>query len=347
MAAARNTQLDGWRAFAVLGVMWLHWAPREWRGAIPFEMGLYFFLVLTGFFVTRLCLHDRDAGRPRAYRTFLTRRGLRILVPCTAAMAIGWIAGAPDLRAHPLWYLSQLSNFHIARLPEWPSGTSHYWTLAIQSQFYLLWPLLVLFCPRRALAPLILAIILAAPLSRFLLATFLPDLPHPGAVTGCALDYLGTGALLALSIHRGLDPADLRLKRAALAAGVIYLVLYVLDESGRPLPVLRYFQQSFLSLALAGVIAASITGLPKWLAASLEHSATQHVARLSYSLYLLHTIIPIALGHLAPFLWKLPDHGPGLAVRLLAFALASWGAAWLSWRYIEVPTEGLRRRITA
>ena len=62
LAATRNTQLDGWRAFAVAGVMWYHWAPREWRGPFPFEIGLFFFLTLTGFLITRILLRERAAG---------------------------------------------------------------------------------------------------------------------------------------------------------------------------------------------------------------------------------------------------------------------------------------------
>ncbi|MGB6220855.1 hypothetical protein [Haloferula sp.] len=58
----RSTQLDGWRAVGVLGVIWLHWAPRSWRGPLPFEIGLYFFLTLTGFLITRILLKERSIG---------------------------------------------------------------------------------------------------------------------------------------------------------------------------------------------------------------------------------------------------------------------------------------------
>lgn len=282
-----------------------------------------------------------------AYRDFIVRRGLRILLPCVAAMAIGWLAGAPDLRAHPWWYLSQLANFHIACLSQWPSGTSHYWSLAIQSQFYLVWPLVVLWLPRRALAPVIFVTIFLAPLSRYLLETRMPHIAHPGAITGCALDYLGMGALLALGFHRGIDAGKGWIRKVAWAAALVYSVFYVLDESGRTLPVLGYFQQTFLSVALAGIIAASLSGLPGWLAAVLVHPATQHVARLSYSLYLLHTLIPILLGHVLPVLWKLPDHGPGLGLRLAVFALATWGLSWVFWRFVEQPVERIRSRFPA
>ena len=60
LTAVRNMRIDGLRAFAVLGVMWHHWAPRSWKGHFPFEIGLFFFLTLTGFLVTRILLRARD-----------------------------------------------------------------------------------------------------------------------------------------------------------------------------------------------------------------------------------------------------------------------------------------------
>lgn len=87
--SGRNTQLDGWRAFAVLGVMWPHWAPPAWRGGIPFEIGLFYFLTLTGFLITRILLRARLAGEAgqgawqrAAVEDFMKRRFARILIPC-------------------------------------------------------------------------------------------------------------------------------------------------------------------------------------------------------------------------------------------------------------------------
>jgi peptidoglycan/LPS O-acetylase OafA/YrhL len=350
LSAPRNTQLDGWRAFAVLGVIWLHWAPREWRGPLPFEIGLYFFLTLTGFLITRVLLRDRDAGeklhkpwRRMATRHFLKRRAIRILVPCYAAMAFAWICGAPDMRAHPLIYLTHLANFHIAFLPEYPAGTAHYWTLAIQMQFYLLWPLLIFFAPRRLLAPVLLVFVALAPLSRWVLLHYFPQVINPGAISTSAADYFGTGALLALAMERGMQPGDRRLGTAAWIAFACYVVLYCLDEADRPVPGLRHFQQTFVSIVFAGLISATLRGFSGGLGKILEHPAAQHIGRLSYGLYLFHTTIPLAVGKLMPFLWHPVFEGPLLAVRLIVFSFASWGAAWLCWRYLEQPLDRFRQ----
>ena len=350
MGATRNHQLDGWRAIAVLGVMWLHWAIPKWRGGIPFEIGLYFFLTLTGFLITRILLRTREqgeaSGQPwmlRSFRDFQWRRALRILIPCYAAMLFGLLVRAPDLTAHPWVYFLHVSNFHIAWLPEWPFGTSHYWTLAIQQQFYLLWPLVIFLTPRRLLGASLFMLAALAPLSRVILQHRFPEIHHPGAITLCALDYLAGGSLLALAMHRGMKTDDRRLKGASWICLVAYAVLYTLDWNGRPVPGLRHLQQTFLTVSMAGLIAATLHGFRGWLARFLTHPWVLHVSKLSYSLYLFHCLVPMGLGFVVPMLWDI-DGTLGTATRLLCFFLTSWGVSWLSWKYIEQPLDHIRRR---
>jgi len=344
----RNTQLDGWRAFAVAGVMWHHWAPEAWRGPLPFEIGLFFFLTLTGFLITRVLLREREAGestglawRARAYRGFQLRRLARIAAPCYAAMLFSIAAGAPDIRDHPLAYFGHVSNFHMAWMRDWPSGTAHYWTLAIQMQFYFFWPLAVFGAPRRHLAWVFAGCASLAPLSRALIGQWFPEIHHPGAVSTAALDYLGIGALLALALERGMKAGDGRLAAAAWSAFAGYAVLYVLDAAGRPPACLKHFQQTLLAVAFAGLISATLAGIRGAPGRMLDHPFTQHVGKVSYGLYLFHTPVPLLLGYVLPVLWHPLFVGPLLPVRLAAFALASWALAWLCWRWLEGP-ERLR-----
>ncbi len=334
----------------MLGVIWLHWAPYAWRGPLPFEIGLYFFLTLTGFLITRVLLRDRDQGeasggpwRRPALRFFLKKRAIRILIPCYAAMLFAWIFGAPDIRAHPFVYLLHVANFHIAMLPEWPSGTAHYWTLAIQIQFYLLWPLVIYFVPRRALVPVLVVFAALAPLTRWLTLHHFPQVEHPGAISTAAADYFGAGALLAVAMSRGLKAGDRRLGRAAWVAFVLYAVLYVFDEAGRPVAGLRHFQQTLVSVVFAGLISATLRGFGGLLGKILDHPAIQHIGKISYGLYLFHTSMPLAMGCVLPFLWHPVFDGPLLAVRLIVLGLGSWGIAWLCWRYLEQPMDRFRQ----
>ncbi|MEP4077539.1 acyltransferase family protein [Haloferula sp.] len=348
---ARSTQLDGWRAVGVLGVMWLHWAPREWRGAFPFEIGLYFFLTLTGFLITRILLKDRAKGeesgaswKSSSFRTFQTRRALRIMIPCYLAMLFAIAAGASDIRENPGWYFAHLSNFHIAFLPEYPGGTAHYWTLAIQQQFYLLWPIFIFLLPRKSLIPFSILCIAIAPISRAILEQHFPSVHHAGAITTSALDYLGAGSLLALLFSKGAKPGNRRLSLAAWICFACYLPLYCLSEADIQIPVLRHLQQTFLSFAMIGLISATLVGLPGRLGRWLETPSMQHIGKLSYGLYLFHATVPMALGWVLPFLWNGGDSQLMLALRLIVFALSSWGIAWLCWRYVEVPLAKMKQR---
>ena len=327
--------------------MWHHWAPAAWRGPFPFEIGLFFFLTLTGFLITRILLRERAAGeaggekwRARACHDFLKRRMTRILVPCYAGMLFAIVVRAPDIREHWPTYLLHGSNFHMAFMTGWPSGTAHYWTLAIQMQFYLLWPPVVLLAPRRMLGGLFMACVALAPLSRMILARWFPEIHHAEAITTSALDYFGIGALLALAMERGLKAGDARLKLAAWIAFAGYVALYVCSRLDLPTGGFGYIQQTLLSVALAGLISSTLEGIRGIPGKLLDHPAVQHVGRLSYGLYLFHTPVPLLLGFVLPWLWHPFFNGPWLALRLAAFGLASWGVAYLCWRYLETGAAG-------
>lgn len=344
LAATRNTQLDGWRAFAVAGVMWHHWAPAAWRGPFPFEIGLFFFLTLTGFLITRILLREREAGergtarwRAGAYAGFQKRRLARILAPCYAAMLFAIAVGASDIGRHPRAYFGHVSNFHMAWMDGWPSGTAHYWTLAIQMQFYVFWPLPVFLTPRRALGGMFAACVLIAPLSRLAIERWFPEIRHAEAVTTSAFDYFGVGALLALAMQRGVKEGDRRLAIAGWIAFAGYVALYVCGEAGRPLAGFCYFQQTLLAVTFAGLISSTLGGLRGRLGRLLDHPAVQHAGRLSYGLYLFHTPVPLLLGWVLPWLWHPALDGPLQVVRLAVFGLVSWGMAWLCWRWLEGP----------
>jgi peptidoglycan/LPS O-acetylase OafA/YrhL len=351
----RNTQLDGWRAFAVAGVMWHHWAPKAWRGAFPFEIGLFFFLTLTGFLITRILLREKAAGeaaggswKRRAYQGFQKRRLARILAPCYAAMLFAIAAGASDIRAHPLAYFGHVSNFHMAWLDGWPSGTAHYWTLAIQMQFYLLWPLLVFLLPRRALGRVFAACLLAAPLARLFIEREFPAIRHSEAMGVTALDYFGAGALLALALERGMPAGERRIAITGWLAFAGYVALYVANASGWRMAELGCLQQTLLAIAFAALISTTLGGLGGITGRMLEHPAAQHVGRLSYGLYLFHTPVPLFLGWVLPILWQPAfNAGPLLGVRLLVFTLVSWGFAWLCWRWLEGPRRLVLHRLAA
>lgn len=315
--------------------MWVHWTPRAWHRWFPFEIGLFFFLTLSGFLITRILLAAREqkGSAWAAAWDFLRRRFGRILLPAYVALVFAWLVGAPDVRNHPWVYLLHVANFHIAWLADWPHGTSHFWTLAIQLQFYVIWPFVVLFLPRRWLGWFFAACVVMAPLWRWVLEQRFPAMPHPQAITPVAFDYFGCGALLALALRNGI--AIRFLGRLAWICLVGYAVIYTWQQTRGNLPVAGCFQQTLLAVAMAGLIAATWRGLPGATGRFLERPVLQHIGKISYGLYLFHTLVPLALGWVLPQLWYPPWWDGLLAVRLVVFALAAWGLAWLCWRWLE------------
>ncbi|MGC4013050.1 MAG: acyltransferase [Luteolibacter sp.] len=350
--AARATQIDGLRAFAMLGVACVHWLPRELRGPVPFELGLFFFLVLTGYLITGVLLRERDRGeasgvawKADGLKNFQIRRGLRILTPYYAAVALAWVLAVPGFRAAVGWYLTQLSNIHMA-MTGWPDSTAHFWSLAVQHQFYVLWPFVIWWVPKRWLAPVMIAFVAVAPVARVIDTHLTDHFVLPDLLSWTACDYLGLGALMALAVHRGMPFSHPGLRRAAWICFAIYAVIYGFQEAGHPLPVLRFLQQTFLSVACCGLIAGASQGFRGWLGALLDHPAIQHLGRLSYGLYLFHNLAPRLAGWILPWLWNGHfEHGVGFVIRLAAFALISWGLAWLCWRLLEVPAQGVKARM--
>lgn len=352
--AGRATQIDGLRAIAMLGVACVHWLPGHIRGAIPFELGLFFFLVLTGYLITGSLLRERDRGeasgtpwRAGAMKNFQIRRGLRILAPYYAAVAFAWLIWTPGFHQALPWYLFQLSNFYMA-LHGWADSTSHFWSLAVQHQFYVLWPFLIWWVPRRWMVPVLVAFVAIAPAARAIDGRLTEWFVLPDLLSWTACDYLGIGSLLAVAVHRGLkfDAPVLRITAWVGFAG--YLALYLSQQSGHPVPGLRLIQQTLLSIACCGMIAAAAVGFRGWRGALLDSRAMQHLGKLSYGLYLFHNLAPRVSGGVFPWLWNpFFETGAGLAIRISCFALLSWLMAWLCWRFVEVPTQGVKARMAS
>lgn len=269
---------------------------------------------------------------------------MRILVPCYVAMTFAMVVGATDILRHFWLYFTHLSNFHMAYMEDWPSGTAHYWTLAIQMQFYLIWPLVVFFTPRKALVSVFVVLTAIAPLSRMVLARHFPEIHHSEAISTSSLDYFAVGALLALAMERGMAAGDARLKWGSLIAFCGYVILYIFNEIGRPLAGFCYIQQTLVSVVFVGLISSTLSGYKGWLRGVLENPVIQHIGRLSYGLYLFHTPVPLFLGWILPWLWHPSVTGPWLIARLMVFALTSWGLAYLCWKYLEQSKAPASRR---
>lgn len=350
-----HPQLDGLRAVAVFLVLCTHLLPSQpWvRRVGPGGLGVVLFFVLSGFLITGILLRLRDAvaeGRVpfgRALSRFYIRRALRIFPLYYAVLGVAALADIPPVRATWPWHALYLSNFYFALRGSWNGVVTPLWSLSIEEQFYLLWPLVVLCVPRRALPWLLPALIALGPLSR---AAWLLAGVDPFAIGllpfGCA-DTLLLGALLALCWHEParLDTLRLRVRRfgvlVALPAAALYLALGP-APAGTPGFVLA----STLQLALYGagffaLIDAAARGFGGALGRLLASRPMRFLGQISYGIYLLHTFVQGAARGLGePFRALYRNELAWFPIACATVVLV----ATATWLLFERPINELKRR---
>ncbi|MBM7829599.1 peptidoglycan/LPS O-acetylase OafA/YrhL [Agromyces cerinus] len=323
-------------------------------------MGVDVFFVVSGFLITGLLLRDAERRGRISLRTFYLRRARRILPAALivlAAVSVLTIALVPqrewrswfrEIVASALYYENwQLAiDSQIPRRADLESTpVQHFWSLSVEEQFYLFWPLLLIVAiwfaarrgvgSRRVLLPLLGAVTAASFVHCIVLTVQEPALAYFSTFT--RMWEFGVGGLLALVAAtplRGHEP----LRAAVSIAGLVVIVV--------PIVAFRspdYFPGAIVLAPVVGTLAVIWAGMPQlaWSPARLAAlPPVQWMGDVSYSLYLWHW--PIFM--FVPYLTGLPSP-PWLMVLLVAF---SFLVAGLSKRYIEdpfrTPTHGLRAR---
>jgi peptidoglycan/LPS O-acetylase OafA/YrhL len=302
-SSQRTLELDGLRAVAVASVMAFHY----WRPSAPAGfVGVDTFFVLSGFLITGIICRQLEQGR-FDYRAFLVRRARR-LAPGLAAVLLVCLLLAPALL--PWWAprsgfdaaiaALSLTNLREVVAPR-DNPLSHTWSLAIESQFYLLFPAALIAArglSRRLTASVLLALWAAITLARLGFSMMWPTHPAPYYAT----PFHATGLLLgaALALH----PPRLRLGPAGLASLVAIAVL------GARLQDLQ------IAIPLAELAAAAVILDPPRI---LAWRPAVWLGAISYGVYLWHIPVMHVLFEL-PVAVRLP----GETILTLVLAAASF-----------------------
>jgi peptidoglycan/LPS O-acetylase OafA/YrhL len=339
-------QLDSLRGFAVLAVILYHYFPHWFENSPLGWIGVRFFFVLSGFLITGILLRGREAveagkeGRWFMLRRFYTRRFLRIFPIYYLVLFILAICGAEEIRGSLLWHLSYLSNVRFVLEGYFQVWVAHFWTLSVEEQFYLLWPTMIVLMPRKFLVPALMLAVIIGPGYR--LASQLYDFSGLACevVLPACLDTLGTGALLALLLHRRTNGVTGR--PCAIIGWTALVILVVLNELDRRGIARMYgFAAGDLVFAVlaAAIIARAATGFSGWVRSLLEFKPLIYIGTISYGLYIFHPIVRVAAGRL------LSSRGlhlpPGVATG--AEMVTTFLVASLSWHFFEKPINDLKR----
>ncbi len=341
---ARHT--DGWLAAPIYAL-----AP---IGVV----GLDVFFVLSGFLITGILLDTK--GAPDFFRNFYLRRAARIL-PLYYGFLLVYLVLLPAIVS---WDASSISLTPVQQLPYWfhfvnitdglggrlAAYTDHLWSLSIEEQFYLLWPLVVWLCSTRGLRRVAIACLVLAPIVRTVLSYALPDRLFFYTFTFGRLDGLALGALLAIAWREpsGIGALARTIRRVGLASLVVLLpvavwIVRVLSD-GAYVPG---WQGPFFLACSAwcggAIVATVLEGRGGWLLRTAESRVARRIGLYSYAMYVIHDPLAHVLDQAG---WI---HRPGGEATLLSLtgyvvvmSALTFGLAALSWHLLEKPILRLR-----
>jgi peptidoglycan/LPS O-acetylase OafA/YrhL len=336
--------IDGLRAVAVLPVVLYHLGVPGVRGGY---VGVDVFFVISGFLITSIILREADAGRFSVWG-FYERRARRILPALFVVIVLSYLAA--------LWLLLPIDFRHFAQSIVATAGFGsnilfcsetgyfdsaatlkpllHTWSLAVEEQFYLTFPLLlswlVLRGQSRARINWLLAALALASLTLCVVA------PNAGRGDAFYLPHyraweLLLGALLACSPRGTQGPSASWAREVLASCGLVLIALPVLFYDDRtPFPGLTALPPC-LGAALIIAAKSDRRGLTGRL---LNAEITAGIGKISYSIYLWHWPLIVFYEYYS-------IGAPGFAARVVIFC-ATIVLSLASWRYVEQPARRVR-----
>ncbi len=336
-------QLDGLRGVAILIVLVGHLIVLNFGlgvttlGPIP-PLGVNLFFVLSGFLITRILLQSRE--QPNYFKNFYVRRALRIWPLYFIVLAI--LFAVTNHRIPTLtfdenrlqWpvFAFYIQNVFYKQASELgPLALAITWSLAVEEQFYAIWPIVVRKLSIRTLTTVLVATIVVAPVARFVAPRFGFD-PYINPV--CRFDAMAMGGLLAIwtLTHQGW-------RAAATSKMWLILSLAVLAEVGCHFAGLtHYLSKTIASAAFTGLLAFALHS--DRVIRILSNRTLRCFGKVSYCIYLAHPIIA------AIVLMVLPGTGAGIRLlRVTAIGGGTFAIAALSWRFFEEPILRLKKYV--
>lgn len=362
------SQLDGIRFIAVVLVLLDHWLAEI--NVYPLgTLGVTMFFVLSGFLITRILiqskLKDDNIGRSHWFsvRQFIIRRSIRIFPIYFLAIFVMYFLDVPPVRETFLWCLTYTTNIYIATKQHWMGTIDHLWSLAVEEQYYLIFPYLILFLPTKSYKKtLILMIIVSVLLRVFLFLNGSPWMVQYVLMPTC-LDSFGLGGLLSFFFTFQKETLFKELTKLKYLIGSFLALLMFLYASRQyqltsnqvhhfgNLVIERFIGSIFCFFFIAKAV-EGYEGKMKWF---LENRLVSYFGRISYGLYLYHNFVynyfhtpqsSIIMRGLNKIQSVIPSISNNYFFELLYFFGITVAVASISWYLIEKPVNHLKKYFT-
>ena len=347
-------QLDGLRFFAVSVVMIAHWLQWQWTNPIltntPFVHGVTLFFVLSGFLITRILLTNRDqydaggTNKSGLVKNFYYRRFLRIFPVYYLVLIFLFLINYNNTREIFPWLVTYTSNIYQSIHNVYIGDFSHFWSLAVEEQFYLFWPFVILFCKPGKTATVIICTIIVAFLVRTFLYFYVGKWMATAYFTLSCMHSLGLGALLAyIKLYKPETEHKLGKPIWLYITAALYIISVLVQNKldlGWYKEILDAFFFSVVAFFI--ILRASGNGFKgpgKWI---LENKYVTYLGKISYGLYVYHMFIPALFYLIASQI--------GLSISnkytlFVAFYLLTVAVAHVSWKLIEAPVNSVKDKV--
>jgi len=308
--------LDGLRAIAVLMVLLCHFqlATPHWIWQVFHQggFGVYLFFVLSGFLITRILLSEKS--KPGYFRNFYARRTLRIFPLYYGVLALQfWVLLPIFPTPHTLadahyqgWLWAYGYNILTAVKgqyffsSDW-MGLGHFWSLAVEEQFYLAWPFIVLVLCRETLLKLCIGIVALTPILRLAFYAGGANQYWITFFTICQMDSLALGAMLACLESSGRLNALVPMAwRVVLGIGTVLVICSFFYPRSPETTLPLIFYHGAVALFFGAIVALAVCGAFSW----LDNRVLREVGQKSYGMYVFHVpLLVLAMNYI-----NLPSH---------------------------------------
>lgn len=279
-------RLDSIRLIAVLLVIISHWLPNsEIIKSFPHmgHVGVGIFFVLSGFLITGNLIRLKSINLKKALKIFYINRTLRIFPIYYLVLILFFFVNIEGWSGNYFYFLTYTTNFRLFEIQEWVGPFSHLWSLAIEEQFYLIWPIILLVAPYNNINLLIVFTFLASIIIKVILHLscdniFIDMLPFS------QFDLFMIGGFMTTKI-------DILISKIK-TTSPIKLLIYPLFIS-LLLLASDFHLTSNLLIGLLSFFLILITYSENWLVRLLDFKIFIFLGKISYGLYLYHNFIPL------------------------------------------------------
>ena len=344
------SQLNGLRCIAVLMTMAAHWPGAVGLPNIPYSSnGVDIFFVISGFLITLLLFKEyenKSRSRIKIVRDFMMRRVLRLFPLYYLYVFFFYVAYKvfnlyfwfPGIGPYLLTYTSNIYYYYRGGHPG-DGIFNHTWSLAVEEQFYIIWPWVIVFLKPYVSAIVVCCLIFIS-LGSYIFPSLFSYIPFPPVRH---FNTLGAGALLAfLGYYKADSRVYLLILKHQLALAITCLLVYV--------TVIVFCSDSFyfkfmiqvcLCLTCFFIVFNTVTGWNGFFGKLLSSRPFAFIGKISYGVYLFHEPMPSLFTVCNKKLFPDFDINPFIKISIFLFTTILLAA--LSYRFIETPFLKLKR----